>query len=192
MEENTNNIPTPEVNETASEPVVNSILEVREDMTRDELLEVSLKALKKSEDQEKRALKAEAKLKATAEESQPATPSEQKPKQSTAGSGLSFEEVELINKGYTKQELETARKYAQAFGMSVSSAAEDAGFKAKIQREREMRQAADALISGAPAQTSRISEDDFEKGVINGSIDITENEGNRKRYTDIVKRKAVR
>lgn len=192
MEENTN-IPTPAVNETAADQVVNSILEVREDMTREELLEVSLKALKKSEDQEKRALKAEAKLKETkaAEEPQPVI--KEKPKQSaTAGSGLTFEDIELVNKGFSKKEIADARKFADVFGMNITDAAADKAFLSKIERQREMKQAADALISGAPSQTSRITEDDFESGVLNGSIDIESNEGNRKRYKEIIKRKAVR
>lgn len=164
-------------------------------LSQEELLEFAQKANKKATDQESARKKLEDKLKVYKEKETPTedegTPSEKRApeKEDTeekSQGGLSTAEVRLVNKGYSDEEIDAAKRYAQAFNMKLGEAVDSAGFKAQLQETRETNKSGDMSIDDISTLNVSMSDEEFMTAVQAGEIDVTSGK-NRERALKLAK-----
>lgn len=168
---------------------------VSEDMSKDELLEIATKALKKANDQElgrrkyqKQVKDLKALLNGDAETQE--EPTQEAPKKQVAANS-SREEIRLIGEGYSDSEIDQIKAYAQAYDMSLTDASKDGLLQANISRARDERHSAMASLNKPTGASVASSDKDFQRAAMNGDVDLT-NPANAKRLAKIVADRASR
>ena len=153
-------------------------------MSTEELIAFAEKANKKANDQELarkkreeeiKELKAEKSLDSEGQDVVPTTPAPVTQKEDLKESGVSLAEVRLANT-LSNDEIEQAKKYAQAFGMSLEEASNDDGFKARIESTRKISKSEDMSIDDIGTLSVRMSDDEFMKAMKAGNIDMNSQE----------------
>lgn len=169
---------------------------ISEEMSKEELLEIAQKAMKKANDQElgrKKYQNQVKELKALLNsdaETEEATPVAQPKQEAQANS--SREEIRLIGEGFSDSEIDEIKAYAQAYNLSLTDASKDDLLQARIKRVREERHSAMASLHSPMGSTVATSDNDFYKSVLAGDVDINNNAANAKRFSAIAAKKATR
>ena len=167
---------------------------ISEEMSKEELLEIATKALKKANDQELGRKKYQNQVKELKAmlggdaETEEATPVAQ-PKQAVQANS-SREEIRLIGEGFSDSEIDEIKAYAQAYNLSLTDASKDDLLQARIKRVREERHSAMASLNSPMGSTVASSDNDFYKSVLAGDIDLN-NPANSKRFAAIAAKKAT-
>lgn len=95
------------------------------------------------------------------------------------------EEIRLIQKGLTDEEIEEAKRFAKAFDKGLLEVVDSNPFQTRLNELRESQKSKEVNLDNLNSPNVHMSDDDFFRKVTDGIIDIS-NESHQERYKKIL------